>query len=62
MNRPTAMFDNEYSAALALDALNRAALTIAGELDSEKVLQQIVDTARELVGARYAALGVAGQH
>lgn len=51
----------EYSAAEALDALNRAALTIAGELDSEKVLQQIVDTARELVGAQYAALGVAGQ-
>jgi signal transduction histidine kinase len=56
------MSENEYSAALALDALNRAALTIAGELDSEKVLQQIVDTARELVGARYAALGVAGQY
>jgi signal transduction histidine kinase len=52
----------EYSAAQALDALNRAALTIAGELDFEKVLQQIVDTARELVGARYAALGVPGQH
>lgn len=52
----------EYSAAQALNALNRAALSIAGELDSEKVLQQIVDTARELVGARYAALGVPGQH
>lgn len=52
----------EYSAAQALDALNRAALSIAGELDSEKVLQQIVDTARELVGARYAALGVPGQY
>jgi len=56
------MAANEYSAAQALDALNRAALTIAGELDSKKVLQQIVDTARELVGARYAALGVPGQH
>ncbi len=56
------MSSNEYSAAQALDALNRAALSIAGELDSEKVLQQIVDTARELVGARYAALGVPGQY
>ena len=51
-----------YSPEDALEALNRAALAIAGELDSEKVLQQIVDTARELVGARYAALGVPGQH
>lgn len=56
------MSQAEYSTELALDALNRAALSIAGELDSEKVLQQIVDTARELVGARYAALGVPGQY
>ncbi len=51
-----------YSAVKALDALNRAALAIAGELDSDKVLQQIVDAARELVGARFAALGVPGQY
>ncbi len=44
-----------------LVALNQAALAIASELDSEKVLQQIVDTARDLVGARYAALGVPGR-
>jgi len=56
------MLANEYVAAQALDALNRAALAIAGELDSEKVLQQIVDTALDLVGARYAALGVPGQN
>ncbi len=55
------MLEKEYSAVHALDALNKAALAIAGELDSDKVLQQIVDTARDLVGARYAALGVPGQ-
>jgi len=55
------MLEKEYSAVQALDALNQAALAIAGELDSDKVLQQIVDTARNLVGARYAALGVPGQ-
>jgi signal transduction histidine kinase len=38
-----------------MDAATRA---IAGELDLEKVLQLIADTARQLVGARYAALGI----
>lgn len=42
----------------ALRALNRAALAIAAEVSLEKVLKQITDSARELVGARYAALGV----
>jgi signal transduction histidine kinase len=42
----------------ALEALNRAALSIAAEVSVEKVLQQITNSARELVGARYAALGV----
>ena len=55
------MTANEYKADQALNALNRAALAIAGELDSEKVLQLIVDSALELVGARYAALGVPDQ-
>lgn len=40
-----------------LDALDRATRAIAGELDLDRVLQLIVDSARELVGARYAALG-----
>lgn len=42
----------------ALAALNEAALAIASEVSLEKVLKQITDSARELVGARYAALGV----
>ena len=42
----------------ALAALNQAALAIAAEVSLDKVLQQITDSARELVGAHYAALGV----
>jgi signal transduction histidine kinase len=41
-----------------LAALSRAAVAIAGELSLDKVLQQIVDSTRELTGAQYAALGV----
>lgn len=43
---------------LQLRALNQAAMAIAGELSLDSVLQQIVDSVRELVNARYAALGV----
>jgi signal transduction histidine kinase len=42
----------------ALSALNQAALAIASEVSLDKVLQQITDSARELVGARFGALGV----
>jgi signal transduction histidine kinase len=42
----------------ALRAMSDAVLAIAGERSVDTVLQRIVHTARELVGARYAALGV----
>jgi signal transduction histidine kinase len=42
----------------ALDAATRA---IAGELDSEAVLQLIVDRVRDLADAEYAALGIVDQ-
>jgi hypothetical protein len=45
-----------------LESFNKAALAIAGELDSRKILQAIVDTARTLVNAKYAAIGVPGRH
>lgn len=45
-----------------LEALNRAALAIASELDFERVLKLIVDSARDLVRARYAALGVPAEN
>lgn len=41
-----------------LRALHQATLSIAELDDLHKVLQRIVDAARELVGAQYAALGV----
>ena len=43
----------------ALIAAYEAALAVASELGLETVLQRIVDLAREVVPARYAALGVA---
>jgi signal transduction histidine kinase len=45
----------------SLLALNRAALAITGELELDSLLQMIVDVARELVGCKYAALGVLGE-
>lgn len=43
-------------------ALHQAALAITSERSLDKVLQKIVDAARELLQARYAALGVPGEH
>jgi signal transduction histidine kinase len=43
---------------LELLALHDAGLGILGELDLETVLQQVVDRARDLVGARYGALSL----
>jgi signal transduction histidine kinase len=42
----------------AIEALSAAIGAVAGVLDLESVLQLIVDRVRELVGARYAALGI----
>jgi signal transduction histidine kinase len=41
-------------------ALNEAAISITGELELDRLLQRIVDEARELAGCKYAALGVLG--
>ena len=46
----------DRSAALA--AVSDALLGIAGDLRSDAVLERLVEAARELAGARYAALGV----
>lgn len=43
-----------------LHALDRATRAIAGELDVDRVLQLIVDSVRELVAAKYAAIGIVG--
>lgn len=42
----------------AFAAINDAVLAIAGELSLRPALQKIVDAARDLVNARYSALGV----
>ncbi len=46
------------AASPALWAMNDAILAIAGELSVRPTLKKIVDAARELVNARYAALGI----
>ncbi len=42
-------------------ALNSAAIAIASELELDDLLQRIVDIARELIGCKYAALGILGE-
>jgi signal transduction histidine kinase len=42
----------------ALRAVSDAVLAVASQLSVEEVLQRLVDRARELAGARYAALGI----
>jgi signal transduction histidine kinase len=44
--------------AAALQAVSEAVLGLAGELTVEPVLERLVQAARHLVGARYAALGI----
>ena len=48
----------DFSVVAAIDALDVATRAIAAELDLDRVLQVIVDSVRELVHARYAALGI----
>ncbi|MDQ2808460.1 MAG: GAF domain-containing protein [Chloroflexota bacterium] len=49
-----------YMPVQQLLALHQATLAITSELDLDSLLQQIVDSARDLIGCRYAALGVLG--
>ncbi len=46
----------------ALKAVSDAVLAVASQLSVEEVLQRLVDSARELAGARYAALGIPDGH
>lgn len=56
--RPSATPADDFPVVAAIDALDVATRAIAGELDLDRVLQLIVDSVRELVSARYAALGI----
>ena len=49
---------NERRTSAQLEALFEASMTITAELAIDRVLQRIVDLARGLVSAKYAALGV----
>ena len=42
----------------ALQAVSNAVLAVTSRLAVDDVLQQLVESARELAGARYAALGI----
>ena len=42
----------------ALESMSEAVLAIASEREVEPVLRRLVAAARELAGARYAALGI----
>ena len=53
--------DDVQAAQGRLRGLLRANALVAGELSLPVVLRQIVAAARDLVGARYAALGVLGR-
>jgi signal transduction histidine kinase len=48
-----------HGRAQRLEALEAATRAVAAELDIDRVLQVIVDRVRELIGATYAALGIA---
>ena len=50
--------DRKPSAQLRLEQLLQANLTFASEISIERVLQKVTDVAVELIGCRYAALGV----
>lgn len=45
-----------------LELIDSAAIAITSELSLDTVLRRIVDLAREVVGAKFAALGVANEH
>jgi GAF domain-containing protein len=53
--------DDVLAAQGRLRGLLRANASVAAELSLPVVLRRIVDVARELLGARYAALGVIGR-
>jgi len=53
-------FDREERSRKEQEAINQAALAMSSELSLDRLLQLIVTLARDLAGARYAALGVPG--
>jgi signal transduction histidine kinase len=56
--RVTALQRRDHEMSTRLEALNAAGMAMTSELDSAGVLQRVVDQARAVASARYAALGV----
>jgi two-component system, NarL family, sensor histidine kinase DevS len=56
--RLTALYRRDEELASRLRALNIAGISLTSELDTATVLQRVADQAREVAGAKYAALGV----
>ena len=56
MRHPTPAMAEQLSPALR--AVSDAVLAVASQRSVEEVLQRLVDRSRELVDARYAALGI----
>ena len=57
LGRPSASLD-----AARLWELIQAGRTLVAELDIERVIGELLDVARRVTGARYAALGVLDEH
>jgi signal transduction histidine kinase len=55
-----ARYETERRLRAQLEALHEASLALTSTRVTDQVLQRLVDLARDLVGARYAALGVLG--
>jgi len=62
MAKPRKPLNSQAQLRAQLGAFNEATLTITAELALDRVLQRIVHLARELVSAKYAALGVPDGH
>jgi len=60
--RLTVLYRRDEEHASRLRALNIAGISLTSELDTATVLQRVADQAREVAGARYAALGVFDEH
>ena len=50
--------DSPSTSLQSLERLVRAGIRINAERELGRVLQEVADSAREVIGARYAALGV----
>ena len=60
--RMAELYRRDAEQAARLRALNVAGISLTSDLDTTTVLQRVVDQAREVADAKYAALGVFDEH